>query len=42
MLRLTVGPWECNARLQEAAPKACAAFKKVLPFGNTLIQARWI
>jgi hypothetical protein len=39
----TIGPWEFTARLEEeAAPKTWAAFKELLPFGNTLIQARWI
>ena len=43
MLGIIVGPWECTARLQEeAAPKTCAAFKKLLPFYNKFIQARWI
>ncbi len=43
MLRITVGPWECTARLkEEAAPKTCAAFKKLLPFRNKLIHACWM
>jgi hypothetical protein len=43
MLRITVGPWECTARLQEeVTPKTRAEFKKLLPFGNKLIQVRWI
>jgi len=43
MLRITVGPWECAACLEEeAGPKTCAAFKKLLPLHNKFIQARWI
>ena len=43
MPRITVGPWECTACLQEeAGPKTCAVFKKLLPFGNKLIQVRWM
>jgi hypothetical protein len=39
MLRITVDPWECTARLEEeAVPKTYAAFKKLLRFRNKLIQ----
>jgi hypothetical protein len=42
MLRLTVGSLEFTARMEEEnAPKTCAAFKKLLPFKNKLVQARW-
>ena len=42
MLRITVGPLLFTARLEEqAAPRTCAAFERLLPFGNKLIQARW-
>ena len=41
-LRVTVGPLEFVARLEEtAAPATCAAFKRLLPFHNKLVQARW-
>ncbi len=41
-LRITVGPFVYAARLEEeAAPQTCAAFLVLLPFRNTLIQARW-
>ncbi len=42
MLRITVGSLEFTARMEEGnAPKTCAAFKKLLPFKNKLVQARW-
>jgi hypothetical protein len=41
-LRITVGDLIFMARLeQEAAPKTCAAFVRLLPFRNKIIQARW-
>ncbi|MDP9372069.1 MAG: DUF3830 family protein [Chloroflexota bacterium] len=42
LLRITVGPLQFTARWEEgAAPQTCAAFKRLLPFRNKLIQARW-
>jgi hypothetical protein len=42
MLRITVGPLAFTARWEEAAaPRTCAAFAKLLPLRNKLIQARW-
>ncbi len=42
MLRITVGSLMFVARMEdEAAPKTCAAFAKLLPFRNKIIQARW-
>ncbi len=42
MLRITAGPLEFTARMEEAdAPKTCAAFSKLLPLRNKIIQARW-
>ena len=42
MLRITVGSFAFVARWEEAvAPKTCAAFAKLLPFHNKIIQARW-
>jgi uncharacterized protein DUF3830 len=42
MLRITAGPLEFTARMEEAdAPKTCAAFSKLLPLHNKIIQARW-
>lgn len=42
MLRITAGPYQFTARLEEAAaPKTCAAFTALLPFRNKIIQARW-
>ena len=42
MLRVIVGSLVFAARLEEAAaPRTCAAFTALLPFRNTLIQARW-
>lgn len=41
-LRITVGPLVFVARTEDgAAPKTCAAFGKLLPFRNKIIQARW-
>src|SRR5215212_7782808 len=43
MLKITVGPHVFLARWEEeAAPKSCAAFAKLLPFGQKLIQARCV
>jgi hypothetical protein len=42
MIRITAGPHVFRARLEEqAAPKTCAAFLKLLPFRQKLIHARW-
>ena len=41
-LRIVVGPLEFRARLEEtAAPKSCAAFRKLLPWTQELIHGRW-
>ena len=41
-VRIRVGEHSFTARWeQEAAPLTCAAFAKLLPFRNRLIQARW-
>lgn len=41
-LRMTVGPYTFVARFEDtAAPQTCAAFRRLLPFRNKLIQARW-
>jgi hypothetical protein len=41
-VRITAGPYAFTARWEEeAAPQTCAAFRKLLPFRNQLIQARW-
>lgn len=41
-IRITVGALRFTGRLeQERAPHTCAAFLAVLPFRNTLLQARW-
>ncbi|MDP9363075.1 MAG: DUF3830 family protein [Chloroflexota bacterium] len=41
MLRVTVGDLTFVARWEEAAPRSRAAFERLLPFRNRLIQARW-
>ena len=42
LLHITVGPLKFAAQLEEEdAPETCAAFKKLLPFHNKLVQARW-
>jgi hypothetical protein len=41
-LRITAGPHIFIARLEEnAAPNTCAAFRKLLPYRQKLIHARW-
>lgn len=41
-LRITVGPFQYTARLEEdAAPATCAAFGKLLPYRQKIIHARW-
>jgi hypothetical protein len=41
-LRITIASLQFTARLEEAAaPVTCATFKRLLPFRNKLIQARW-
>lgn len=41
MLRVTVGDLTFVARWEDAAPRSRAAFERLLPFRNRLIQARW-
>jgi hypothetical protein len=42
MLRITAGPYTFTAWLEEAdAPETCAAFRKLLPYRQKLIHARW-
>jgi hypothetical protein len=42
MLRITAGPFVFTARMEEEdAPQTCAEFRKLLPFRNKLIHARW-
>lgn len=42
MLEITVGPLRFAARLEEeAAPKTCAAFRRLLPLESRIVQARW-
>jgi len=42
MLKITVGSLQFRARFEEkAAPKTIAAFRKLLPLRQKLIQARW-
>lgn len=41
-LRITAGPYTFFAHMEEeAAPETCAAFKKLLPWKNKIIHARW-
>jgi len=41
-VRITAGPLVFRARLEEAAaPKTCAAIRRMLPFRSKLVQARW-
>lgn len=42
MLQITVGPYVYVARLEEEkAPETCAAFRKLLPYHQQIIHARW-
>ncbi len=42
MLRITAATFTFIARLEEEkAPQTCAAFRRILPFQQQLIQARW-
>ena len=41
-LRITAGPLAFGARFErERAPETCAAFERLLPFRQRVIQARW-
>ena len=42
LIRITVGTFEFLARLEETdAPLTCAEFRKLLPYRQKLIHARW-
>jgi hypothetical protein len=42
MLSIVAGPYTFGARLEEeAAPKTCAVFKKLLPYKERIIHVRW-
>lgn len=42
MLKITAGPYEFTARLEEEdAPETCAAFLKLLPYRQKIIHVRW-
>ena len=42
MLRIKVGSFGFTARWEEeAAPRTCEAFRRLLPFSHKIIQARW-
>jgi hypothetical protein len=42
MIRITVGPLVFTARLEEkSAPQTCAAFRRLLPYRQEIIHARW-
>lgn len=41
-IRIRVGPLAFTARWEETgAPRTCAAFRRLLPYRQRLIQARW-
>ena len=41
-ITITAGTLRFTARLEtERAPRTCAAFRALMPFRNTLVQARW-
>ena len=41
MIRITAGPLSFRAGFEEKAPLTAAAFRKLLPYRQTLIHARW-
>jgi hypothetical protein len=42
MLRITAGPFDFSAQMEEAdAPETCAKFRRLLPFRNKIIHVRW-
>ena len=42
MLKITAGPYEFRARMEEdRAPQTCAAFAGLLPFEQKVIHVRW-
>lgn len=42
MLKITAGMFTFTARLEEElAPQTCAAFRKLLPYRQKIIHARW-
>lgn len=41
MIRISVGPLVFRARFEEKAPNTVEAFRKLLPYRQTLIHARW-
>ena len=41
-IRITAGPFTFGAKLEEeAAPKTCAVFRKLLPYREKIIHVRW-
>jgi hypothetical protein len=41
-LKITAGPYTFGARMEEeAAPKTCAVFRKLLPYRQKIIHVRW-
>ncbi|WP_425049860.1 DUF3830 family protein [Psychromarinibacter sp. S121] len=41
-LVIKAGPYTFDAKLEEeAAPKTCAAFRKVLPYQSQIVHVRW-
>jgi len=41
MLRISAGPFEFVARLEDEAPKTADAFQKTLPYDSKIIHVRW-
>jgi hypothetical protein len=41
VIRITAGPHQFLARFEEQAPLTAAAFRKLLPYRQKLIHARW-
>ena len=40
-IRIRLGPLAFTARWEERAPRTCEAFRRLLPYRDRIIQARW-
>lgn len=40
-VRMSAGPFVFEGRLEEAAPKTCAVFRKLMPYEAKVIHVRW-
>ncbi len=40
-VRVSAGPFVFDGHFEEAAPKTCALFRKLMPYENRVIHVRW-